>query len=134
MKERVEGLVAQLEEQELDGVLISMPENRRYLSGFTGSAGFLLITKSDAIIATDSRYTQQATYQSPDFDVRQVHGGWEWLIDELKSQGVKKIGFESQDMTVSSYNKMIDAIKSDSSLGDISVVPAPGLAENQRII
>ena len=126
MKERVEGLVAQLEEKELDGVLVSAPENRRYLSGFSGSAGFLFITKSDAILVTDSRYT--------DFDVRQVRGGWGWLIDELKSQGVKKVGFESQDMTVSSYNSLIDAIKADSSLGDVSMIPAPGLPENQRII
>ncbi|CUV01184.1 Aminopeptidase YpdF (MP-, MA-, MS-, AP-, NP-specific) [hydrothermal vent metagenome] len=134
MKERVEGLVAQFQDKELDGVLISAPENRRYLSGFSGSAGYLLITKANAILVTDSRYTEQATNQSPYFDVRQVRGGWNWLIDELKSSGVKKVGFESQDMTVSSYNNLIDAIKGDSALGDVSMVPAPGLAENQRII
>ena len=134
MKERVEGLVAQFGEKELDGVLISAPENRRYLSGFSGSAGFLFITKANAILVTDSRYTEQATSQSPYFDVRQVRGGWGWLIDELKASGVKKIGFESQDMTVASYNSLIEAIKGDSALGDVSLVPAPGLAENQRII
>ena len=134
MKERVEGLVAQFQDKELDGVLISAPENRRYLSGFSGSAGYLFITKANAILVTDSRYTEQATNQSPYFDVRQARGGWDWLIDELKSSGVKKVGFESQDMTVSSYNNLIDAIKGDSVLGDVSMVPAPGLAENQRII
>ncbi len=134
MKERVERLVAQFKEKELDGVLISAPENRRYLSGFSGSAGFLFITKANAILVTDSRYTEQATNQSPHFDVRQVRGGWGWLIDELKASGVKKIGFESQALTVSSYNNLIEAIKCDSALGDVSMVPAPGLAENQRII
>ncbi|MDE0721092.1 MAG: aminopeptidase P family protein [Dehalococcoidia bacterium] len=134
MKERVEGLVAQLQEKELDGVLISAPENRRYLSGFSGSAGYLFITKVNAILVTDSRYTEQATNQSPYFDVRQVKGGWGWLIDEMKSSGVKKVGFESQNMTVGTYNSLIDAIKGDSELGDVSMVPAAGLAENQRII
>ena len=134
MKERVEGFVAQLQEKELDGVLISAPENRRYLSGFSGSAGYLFITKANAILVTDSRYTEQATNQSPYFDVRQVKGGWGWLIDEMKSFGVKKVGFESQDMTVGTYNSLIDAIKGDSALGDVSMVPAAGLAENQRII
>ena len=134
MKERVERLVSQLEEQELDGVLISAPENRRYLSGFGGSAGFLLITKSDALLVTDARYLEQARSQSPDFEVRQFRGGWGWLTDELKSQRVKRIGFESQDMTVSSYNNLIEAIKSDSTLGDISMIPAPGLAEEQRVV
>jgi len=134
MKERVEGLVAQFKDQELDGMLISAPENRRYLSGFSGSAGYLLISKAKAILVTDSRYTEQATKQSPYFEVRQVRGGWGWLIDELKDSGVKKVGFESQDMTVASYNNLIDAIKGDSALGNVSFVPAPGLAENQRII
>jgi len=134
MKERVEGLVSQFQENELDGVLISAPENRRYLSGFSGSAGYLLITKTNAVLVTDSRYTEQAAKQSPDFDVRQVRGGWGWLTDEMKSSGVKKLGFESQDMSVSAYNSLIEAIKADSSLGDVSMIPAPGLVENQRII
>ena len=134
MNERVQGMVAQFPDQELDGVLISAPENRRYLSGFSGSAGYLLITKDNAVLVTDSRYTEQATNQSPDFDVRQVRGGWGWLVDELKSSGVKKIGFESQDMTVSSYNSLIEAVKGESSLSGVSLVPAPGLAENQRIV
>ena len=134
MKERVEGLVSQFKENELDGVLISAPENRRYLSGFSGSAGYLLITKINAVLVTDSRYTEQAAKQSPEFDVKQVRGGWGWLTDEMKSSGVKKLGFESQDMSVSAYNSLIEAIKADSSLGDVSMIPAPGLVENQRII
>ena len=134
MKERVDGIVAQFPEQELDGVLISAPENRRYLSGFSGSSGYLFITKDNAVLVTDSRYTEQATNQSPDFEVRQVRGGWGWLVEELKASGVKKVGFESQDMTVSSYNSLIEAVKGDSLLSNVSLVPAPGLAENQRII
>ena len=134
MKQRVEGLVAQFPDQELDAVLISAPENRRYLSGFSGSAGHLFITKDNALLVTDSRYTEQATMQSPAFQVKQVRGGWDWLVEELKASGAKKIGFESQDMTVSSYNSLIEAIKGDSSLAGVSMVPAPGLAENQRII
>ena len=134
MKERVEGLVSQFQENELDGVLISAPENRRYLSGFSGSAGYLFITKTNAVLVTDSRYTEQAAKQSPEFDVKQVRGGWGWLTDEMKSSGVKKLGFESQDMSVSAYNSLIESIKGDSSLGDVSMISAPGLAENQRII
>jgi Xaa-Pro aminopeptidase len=134
VKERVVGLVAQFPDQELDGALISAAENRRYLSGFSGSAGYLFITKDKALLVTDSRYTEQATKQSPAFQVKQVRGGWDWLVEELKASGVKKVGFESQDMTVSSYNNLIDAIKGDSSLGGVSLVPAPGLAENQRLV
>ena len=93
MKERVDGIVAQFPDQELDAVLISAPENRRYLSGFSGSAGYLFITKDNALLVTDSRYTEQAAKQCPAFQVKQVRGGRDWLVEELKSSGVKKVGF-----------------------------------------
>ena len=43
-----------------EALLVSQPENRRYLSGFDGTAGLLLITAEAAVLVTDSRYTQQA--------------------------------------------------------------------------
>ena len=52
----------------------------------------------------------------------------------MKSSGVKRVGFESQDITVSDYNSLIEAIKGDSSLRGLSMIPSPGLAENQRIV
>ena len=60
MKERATQLVDLLPEKELDAILISTPENRRYLSGFTGSAGYLLVTPQRQVLFTDSRYTEQA--------------------------------------------------------------------------
>ncbi|NOQ43842.1 MAG: Xaa-Pro dipeptidase, partial [Dehalococcoidia bacterium] len=47
-------------EEGLDAILISRGENLRYLSGFTGSAGFLLISETNSILATDFRYIEQA--------------------------------------------------------------------------
>ena len=57
MKDRVAGLLSQLPERDLEAMLISAPENRRYLSGFSGSAGYLLISKDQPVLVTDSRYT-----------------------------------------------------------------------------
>jgi Xaa-Pro aminopeptidase len=58
---------AALDEANLDGLMISAPgeENigvtsRRYVSGFTGSAGVVLVTRERAVIAADFRYTEQA--------------------------------------------------------------------------
>ena len=48
MNTRLQRLRDALGERELDGALISNAQNRRYLSGFTGSAGYLLITPDDA--------------------------------------------------------------------------------------
>ena len=75
MKERVARLAAQLPERELDAILISAPENRRYLSGFTGSAGYLLVTPQRQVLFTDSRYAEQAGNQSPHFEVIQMQAG-----------------------------------------------------------
>ena len=133
MKERLNKLVERLSEKELDAILISAPENRQYLSGFTGSAGYLFIAKGKAVLVTDSRYTEQATQQASDFQVVQVRGGWDWLLELLKETGVQRLGFESQDMTVATYNRLIEAVKEDAGLEKVSLVAASGLAEEQRI-
>ena len=100
MSDRLDRLTARFPERELDALLISAPENRRYLSGFTGSAGYIFITPERAVLVTDSRYTEQATNQAPDFQVIQARGGWDWLLEQFKETGVKRVGFESRNMTV----------------------------------
>ena len=67
--QRLEKLRAILSEKDLDAILISYPENRLYLSGFTGSAGYLLISASNALIATDFRYFEQVKLEAPDFEL-----------------------------------------------------------------
>ena len=53
MSERLTRLRAKMEEEGIDGFLVTNSENRRYLSGFVGTAGFLLITSNEADIAKD---------------------------------------------------------------------------------
>ena len=133
MKERVARLAAQLPERELDAILISAPENRRYLSGFTGSAGYLLVTPQRQVLFTDSRYAEQAGNQSPHFEVIQMQAGLSWLLDSLKATGVKRIGFESDNMTVASYNRVLDAIKEDESLNGTSLIATSGITNELRV-
>ena len=134
MSDRKDLLLAQLPEKELDAMLISTPENRRYLSGFTGSAGYLLISQGQAVLVTDSRYTEQATQQAPDFQVLQVRSGWDWLTKWLEETGVKRLGFESQNITVATYNNLLEALKKHDSLSQVSMVATSGITEDQRII
>ncbi len=133
MRDRLKRLIGQLPERELDAMLISAPENRRYLSGFTGSAGYLLISSDHAVLVTDSRYTEQAAGQAPDYRVLQVRGGWDWLVEWLKETGARRLGFESQNMTVATYNNLLEALKPHESLGQVSMVAISGFAEEQRI-
>ena len=134
MKDRVAGLLSQLPDRNLEAMLISAPENRRYLSGFSGSAGYLVISKDQPVLVTDSRYTEQAANQAKDFRVVQSRGGWDWLVDWLKETGVKRLGFESQNMTVATHDALLEALKKDGSLNEVSLIAASGMAEHQRTI
>ncbi len=133
MSDRLDRLTARFPEKELDALLISAPENRRYLSGFTGSAGYLFITPERAVLVTDSRYTEQATNQAPDFQVIQVRGGWDWLLEQMKETGVKRVGFESRNMTVATYDSLIGAIKDDSALNQVSMIATAEIPEEGRV-
>ncbi|MDE2779221.1 MAG: aminopeptidase P family protein [Chloroflexota bacterium] len=132
MNERVAQLAAQLSERELDALLVSNPENRRYLSGFTGSAGYLLVTPQRQFLFTDSRYTEQAGSQSPHFEVVRMKAGLGWLLDALKETGVRRVGFESDNMTVASYNRTLDAIRDEEELGETSLIATTGITDELR--
>ena len=114
---RLSRLREHMDEQELDGFLVSSAANRRYLSGFTGSNGYLVITDSEAVLATDFRYIEQAQSESPIFEVRHIRGGEPWfpgIVDELE---IFSIGFEADDMSVAAYSRMLrDVEDSDSDL------------------
>ena len=119
---RLERLRQTLREKELDAVLISQPENRRYLSGFAGSAGYLLISRSDAVLATDFRYVEQAGNQAPDFRVERIAGKLDWLPKLADKIGVEKIGFESHHMTVATHTALQKAIGESGHSEHISLV------------
>lgn len=85
---------------EVDGLVIGDGVNRRWLSGFTGSAGQLVITREQAILATDSRYWVQANTESPDFDLFKVYRRQADFIKLLGQVGVPRIGFDSTETTV----------------------------------
>lgn len=90
----------------LDAILITQPENRRYLSGFTGSTGVLLISQEQAVLATDFRYYEQVEKQAPDFRLAKVTARFETLLPELIQQvGAKTVGFESTHLTVDQHQQ-----------------------------
>jgi Xaa-Pro aminopeptidase len=80
MSHRLEKLRHKLVEAELDSIFISQPESRRYLSGFTGSNGHLLISQESAILATDFVHLEQAGGEATGFQVvSQRNEPAEWL-------------------------------------------------------
>jgi len=132
---RIERLRAALVERELDGVFVSNAQNRRYLSGFTGSAGYLLITADDAVIATDFRYYEQSAAQAPDFRLQKMTTGFEsWVPDLFRPLAGKRIAFEATDLTVHTHGQIRKTIKDHIPEGDRpELVPTLNLVERLRM-
>jgi Xaa-Pro aminopeptidase len=112
MNPRVDRLRQRLEERGLHALFVSQPQNRRYVSGFTGSAGYLLVTPTDTVIATDFRYYEQAGQQAPGFRLYEGTGPMEtWLPGLLSRLGGGKLAFESADLTFSVYGTLRKAVE-----------------------
>ncbi|MEX2246415.1 MAG: Xaa-Pro peptidase family protein [Dehalococcoidia bacterium] len=134
MNKRVERLRHALEKHELDGALISNAQNRRYLSGFTGSAGYLLITPGDCVIATDFRYYEQSGQQAPGFRLHKTVGGFDaWVPPLFPGLGGKRIAFEASDMTVAVHTQIKKSLAGIPEAERPKLVPTPNLVESLRI-
>ncbi len=97
---RLARLRAVLPELGADGLLVSQPENRSYLSGFRGSTGLLLITADAALLATDFRYFDQVGLEAPDFELVKVTTTYPAAVGEMIGRaGVKRLAFESDHAT-----------------------------------
>ncbi len=132
MIHRLERLRQRLGEEGLDAILISQGENRRYISGFTGSEGFLLISETSAILATDSRYTEQAKSQAPGFEIFRTEGELsKWFLELVSPLDIKRIGFEANDLSVATYRKLVATA---AEAGEKELVPTEGIVESLRVV
>jgi Xaa-Pro aminopeptidase len=130
---RLQKLRHGLAQKELDVLVVSQPENRRYLSGFTGSAGWLIISNNIAYLAVDFRYIEQAKKEAPDFDVIHVKGDMvRWLPRFLLDLGFKKAGFEADQVPFATYQKLFKNINDDGY--KLELIPVSGLVESIRAV
>ncbi len=130
---RLQKLRQKLTEKELDAIFISQPENRYYLSGFDGSAGFLLISAQDAILATDFRYIEQVKKQAPDYKIFQIKNDMvSWFPELLAGLSLPKLGFEARHIAFATYQQLKDILKKMSNAPKF--VPLDGLVESLRVI
>ena len=130
---RLQKLRMAISEKKLDALLLSQPENRRYLSGFTGSSGWLLISEKENILATDFRYVEQAKEESPDFEIipakRELN---DWLPDLVSDFRWHKLGFEANYVSYNTHHKLSKAAKTRQV--NLELVPTTGIVEQLRSI
>lgn len=120
----------------VDALLVSGPENRRYLSGFTADDpewGVLLTTPAAALLVTDFRYQVWAQQEVPDFEVfiYKVDLG-ETLGKLLQDLQVHRLGFEAAHLTYRQHQRLTKAV-ADAGL-EVAWEPLEGLVEGLRQI
>ena len=102
-EKRLSGLRAYLEDHGLAGALITSYENRRYFCGFTGSSGYLIVTRTHVVLITDKRYTTQAKEQTVDCEiVEHSQDRLRLVADTMKRLGITSSVMESS-MTAGEY-------------------------------
>jgi Xaa-Pro dipeptidase len=91
---------------EADAALVTRLVNVRYLTGFTGSNGALLLTRDAAVLATDGRYIEQSARQAPDVERAIVGAPATALAERAAKDGLGRLAFESHDVTVDLHDAL----------------------------
>ncbi len=144
MSDRVAKLREKMAEHELDAFLVGCAvedtfhiagTNRRYLSGFSGSVGWLVITSEAQFIAVDFRYFEQVANEAPAFTLFATAGAMDtWFARLIGDAGLagKRIGFEPGDVSVASLNSMRKAVDGMPESDRPALLSAPPLVAELR--
>jgi Xaa-Pro aminopeptidase len=135
LKRRQKQLQSSLSSARLDALLVTHLPNIRYLCGFTGSAGALLVTERQCVFFTDGRYTAQARAEVS--GARIVIGKKapmaslaEWLQSQKAvARSLKRMGFEGDYVSFTGYKSLAKAMPSG-----IKLSSASSIVERIRII
>ena len=126
--EKLMKLRATFDELGIDGILITDAYNRRYLTDFTGSAGTVIVTKTDAYLLVDFRYVSQANAQVTNFTVKELDRTiiYEEISTIAENLGIKKLGFEQKHQSYFYYSQLVKAVKAD-------LIPVSNVVETLRM-
>jgi Xaa-Pro aminopeptidase len=135
-KARQQRLQRTLSAHRLDALLVTHLPNVRYLCGFTGTAGALLITEKRSLFFTDGRYTTQAhdELQSAKLIIASqppLLAAAKWIDENRKSLGRKtvwKLGIESEHLSVSARDRLAGTLP-----GFCRLSKSPALVEQLRM-
>ncbi|WP_407688436.1 M24 family metallopeptidase [Mycobacterium sp. HUMS_1102779] len=132
--QRRDNLKAQIAAGGLEAMLVTDLINVRYLSGFTGSNGALLVFADDRgpVLATDGRYRTQAAEQAAGIEVAIERAVGRHLVGRAADAGVGKLGFESNVVTVDGFDALTAELQERKAATEL--VRAAGTVEALREI
>jgi len=89
-----------------DGMLVTSPENVRYLCGFSGSEGTLLLTRDNGFFLTDGRYTTQARQEVIDFKIVTLKKKWKQIGSLTARLKITSLGYEARHISVTMLQEL----------------------------
>ncbi|WP_432403799.1 M24 family metallopeptidase [Wukongibacter sp. M2B1] len=127
---KIERLLRKLKDDKLDGLLLITDQNIRYVTGFTGSDSFIIITPRDNYFITDGRYVEQVEQECPEFKIinwRQPSRRLSEAIRDITVDlGIKRLGFEKNHVNYELYEDLSQDIT------DTELIPTKGIVESIR--
>lgn len=102
-----------LDEADLDGFLFLDRANLRYLSGFSGTAGALVVNRETSIFLTDARYTTQAQQEVAAQSICEYRVQLDGILEQINGLGLKRIGFEADSLPYA----MVERLRENSPAG-----------------
>jgi Xaa-Pro aminopeptidase len=118
-------LAARLSDLDIDAFLVTRLPNVRYLTGFTGSNGQLVLGAESATFFTDSRYTEQSRHEVPQAERITYTEFPAAFAEACAALGAKRVGFESGGVTYRLYRELDEA-------GEFELVSTEGEVERLR--
>ena len=108
---RLRSVQKALARRPFDAFHVGARPNVRYLSGFTGSSGELLVTAHEAVLFTDGRYETQAAEQTSgiEINVTTETSPFAEMLGELPKRGIRRLGFEAGRLSYALYQALLGA-------------------------
>lgn len=113
----------------IDCLLVTDLVNLRYLTGFTGSNGAVLMWRDGALLATDGRYVTQAAAEAPDLQCVEVRSAAAGLVAEAARRSLSRVGVEADHVSVTLFQRLSDAAD-----GAVQLVASGPLVEPMRAV
>ena len=117
--------------------MVTTLANVRYLTGFSGSAGVLVVTERSALLTTDGRYRTQSAEQvglagvdrAVSIEIGGAQAQRDVVRDRLGGEGARRVGLEADDVSWEASRRWIELLAGD---GGAEVVPTIGVVEALR--
>ena len=129
---RVAGVRAALDGHEIDALLVTDLVNVRYLTGYAGSNGLVLVGGDGATFMTDFRYLTAAEPIAEFMSVRMLAGETSRFLGEHIAEmapGATRIGFEGAHVSVALYEKLVAAFGPE-----LELVATADIVEELRLV